>query len=1130
MEHPEYEHRPVTMQEFLTNPTYTPPEDNRRPHTQNLLVDFFDGGNMETMGDYEEMLYIAGIGCHAKGTELLMYDGSMKRVEDITVGDYLMGDDSKPRKVRRLIRGKEKMYKITPIKGEPFVVNENHVLSLKRTNKGIIAKNGRRDQLANTTVNLTVKEYLQLSTKMKGILKLYKAPVKFSENKQLLSIDPYFLGLWLGDGLSNKVGITTQDKEIFEYTSGVAADHDLKITVNQNKGKSCPTYVITTQKNTGRQHNNTLLNKFKELDLIDNKHIPHIYKTASRNSRLKLLAGLIDTDGYVGKNRNMMSFSNKNEQLIDDVLFLCRSLGLAAYKTERFTSYDKIKKFKSFRISISGDLNLIPTRLPRKQCRPRLQKKNVLYTGFSVEYIGIDSYYGFNLDSNHLYLDKNFIVHHNSGKSFTYSLAAKYILYRLLCLKNPQQQYKLGLGTRLALINIATSYSQAKDVVFGEFKNRIDNSPWFQKYYPPDPRIKSVLRFPKNIYVLPVGSNEEAPLGYNIFSAAIDEASFHISTKDKDYAEESYNQIKKRIRSRFLDHGKLFIITSPRYVHDFAEKKYREDDNPRLYKKRTPLWEAIPEEYYKGEYFDVAKYLPQYEGKNIKAPVEYEQEFIQNPERAMRDFGAQPSMSIQGFFRDSDIIPLMANKERKHPVGANGKFINSFKNPRNSAEYDPDPRYIHVDLGLNRGNKGDAAGIAMGKFNGWDLKKKPDGTFEKRAKIHIDYMERITSGPRGEILFSDIRKIIYELKDMGYNIETVTFDGWNSVDSIQTLKESGFKADVLSVDKTLQPYYTLKAALLEGRLDFYKYEPFITETQQLEEVNGKKIDHPHNGCFTGDTRVALLDGSQPTLKELSDKYDPGDEIFVYTIMKDGSIGCGTGYNPRKTGYREIIEIELDNFQIIRCTPEHKFMLLDGSYIEAQNLTREMSLMPLYRSIANKGGWLEYEKYWCPKDKKRKLTHQMVYQQYNTGKPEIVHHKDHNKRNNVPSNLEGLTKSEHASYHTKMRHREDKDYHNKVKTAVSNYAKSKIGRETSRQNMRNLNELRNIGKGHSGNHKILSIKPGGYADVYDLTVKETHNFALTSGVFVHNSKDVADAVAGVCYHVSKKTPGSGVLGA
>jgi hypothetical protein len=410
-----------------------------------------------------------------------------------------------------------------------------------------------------------------------------------------------------------------------------------------------------------------------------------------------------------------------------------------------------------------------------------------------------------------------------------------------------QEYFHMAKGTKIAFINISKSFNQAKDVVFGELKNRLDNNKWFQKYYPPDPRIKSKIRMPKNIYILPVGSNEEAPLGYNIFGAVIDEASFHLLTKDKDYAEESYNQIKKRIRSRFLSKGKLFIITSPRYVYDFAERKFSEEiGNDKVFRRRTPLWEAMPASSFSGKKFDAGDYLSSFKGLMI--PIEYEDEFRSNPERAMRDFGAQPSQAIQAFFNNADVIDQKANYERKDPINPKtGEFYEWFYNLRSSPAYDPDRRFIHIDLALDKGGKGDKCGLCMGKFNGWAESTNLMGKQEKKAKIFIDLIMQIKAGPREEIRFEEVRKWIHRLREIGYNIGLVTFDQWNSADSIQALSSAGFKAEIFSVDRNPEAYYLTKSALLDDRLDYYYFKPFCEELKQLEEVKGGKIDHPRTG-------------------------------------------------------------------------------------------------------------------------------------------------------------------------------------------------------------------------------------------------------------------------------------------
>ena len=165
----------------------------------------------------------------------------------------------------------------------------------------------------------------------------------------------------------------------------------------------------------------SFLDVLKKHNLLNNKHIPMIYKCNSRENRLKLLAGIIDSDGYCNLSKKYFSISQslKHSKLMDDIIYLCRSLGFACYKKEKKTGYikDDIKhKFKSYTINISGKgLEEIPTTITRKQIiEKRKQIKDVLVSGINVEYVGLDNYYGFQTDKNQRFVLGNFIVTHNS--------------------------------------------------------------------------------------------------------------------------------------------------------------------------------------------------------------------------------------------------------------------------------------------------------------------------------------------------------------------------------------------------------------------------------------------------------------------------------------------------------------------------------------------------------------------------------------------------------------------------------------------------------------------------------------------------------------------------------------------
>lgn len=348
--------------------------------------------------------------CLGEGTPVLMFDGTIKPVEAVQVGDLLMGPDSKPRTVLSLARGREALYRVTPTKGDPYVVNESHILSLKRTNtdtKPQYPSEARGGEI----VNIGVREYLSSSKWFKHIHKGWRAAVEFEPQVFEPAIEPYFLGLWLGDGHSHIAHITTGDEEIVQYLIDYAARIGMKIGWNDNSEQSI---VIQMQGAdlTGRG-GTVLMNALREHDLVRNKHIPHCYKTGSRETRLQVLAGLIDSDGhYNGKGYDLTLGS---EQLMDDLIFVARSLGFSAYKAPcRKTCHNNGVTGNYWRCSISGHVDQIPCLLPRKQAAPRRQVKDVLVTGIKVEPIGEGSYYGFEIDGDHLFMLGDFTVTHNT--------------------------------------------------------------------------------------------------------------------------------------------------------------------------------------------------------------------------------------------------------------------------------------------------------------------------------------------------------------------------------------------------------------------------------------------------------------------------------------------------------------------------------------------------------------------------------------------------------------------------------------------------------------------------------------------------------------------------------------------
>ena len=375
---------------------------------QEIDLFFNDAHKFKEMGYLHRRgyLFYGPAGCHAKGTQVIMFDGSFKNVEDLQVGDLLMGPDSNPRKVLELVRGSEEMFEITPTKGDSFVINKNHILHLTPT---------CTNEAIKFPINVNLGTFIEKSTiPLQERFKLTRTNGIHFPSTKTLSLPPYILGLWLGDGNSRDPGLTNIDPEVIDIWTAFAKEKKLRV----RKNKMC--YTITSGFGGKKTGKNEVLNLLQQLNVINNKHVPFEYLTSSIKERLELIAGLLDTDGSLSNKH--YDFINKNEQIADSMVFLCRSVGLAAYKTvcEKGCWVQGGKHFKKgiyYRISISGELDKIPCKISRKKSQPRKQIKHVVRTGFKYKSVGVGDYYGFILNGDHLYLTSDFFIHHNSGKS-----------------------------------------------------------------------------------------------------------------------------------------------------------------------------------------------------------------------------------------------------------------------------------------------------------------------------------------------------------------------------------------------------------------------------------------------------------------------------------------------------------------------------------------------------------------------------------------------------------------------------------------------------------------------------------------------------------------------------------------
>lgn len=351
---------------------------------------------------------IAGAGsgkCLGADTLVLMFDGTIKPVQSVQPGDVLMGPDSKPRHVITTSSGNGPLYKITPTKGDSWVCNDVHILTVSN----------HRNEL----VDMPIKEFIAKSnafsgkTKFEKRHKLFRPAIEFESTFPRL--DPYLVGLWLGDGARGTARITNNDQEVITYLCKHAKLLKARASSAKDPRTGAWTHYLGSKSFMGQGHFNPILNEFRRGVTGKSKTIPKDYLVTCSKNRLRLLAGLIDSDGHMGG--NCISISTKFDSLKNDILFLCRSLGFSAYAKLNIKSclYKGQKKDGLYwNISISGKLDAIPTLIQRKKCTPRKQIKNVQRIGFSATSIGRGKYYGFTLDGDGRFLLGDFTVTHNT--------------------------------------------------------------------------------------------------------------------------------------------------------------------------------------------------------------------------------------------------------------------------------------------------------------------------------------------------------------------------------------------------------------------------------------------------------------------------------------------------------------------------------------------------------------------------------------------------------------------------------------------------------------------------------------------------------------------------------------------
>jgi hypothetical protein len=360
---------------------------------------------------------------------ILYYEKGEKPIKDAKIGDYIYGADGKLTKILDKINpGVVDLFRVELSDGREVLASANHVWKTYNTVK-------EEWQEVTTEVIASKYFYEKYDKRYDKFVKslIYSIPINKNINypKKDLKIDPYWLGLYLGDGFTGKPVVCSIDKEIVDYCIRYSEALDMSYSIYKLSKNRLPNFDIIRIKNKKRSNKaNKLKDLLKHYNIDQTKTIPEDYLKSNEEDRLQLLKGIMDTDGSICK-RGHVEFSTVIKEFADSFEFLCRSLGLSVKRTlKRTNSYQNKSGVKVIckdvhRFSINTSINIFTLKRKREALETLLSKKNTK-TFYSVrERVTIKSVtkeekgqaYCIKVDnSDNLFITQNFIVTHNCGK------------------------------------------------------------------------------------------------------------------------------------------------------------------------------------------------------------------------------------------------------------------------------------------------------------------------------------------------------------------------------------------------------------------------------------------------------------------------------------------------------------------------------------------------------------------------------------------------------------------------------------------------------------------------------------------------------------------------------------------
>ena len=861
----DYREPPADPETFLYDQRYLGHVGNHIwPAWKNDLIEVMDPKN-----EIVEWILTGAIGI-GKGhpvTERVLTPGGWKKVGDIRQGDCVIGSDGMPTHVQDVYpRGELPVYRVTFDDGASVLVDGEHLWAVQ-TPSGKHRGRPWRTIATDELIEAGVKNGNQRKWHIPVV-----EPVVFDVVE--LPIDPYALGALIGDGGLTQGGIrfSTADTEIMEQICIETGLQSRRVS-----GKEYDYHLSWGGKN-GKP--NPVLDDLRKMGLCvrsEKKRIPQVYLRGSIEERIRLLRGLMDTDGWVQNGGKSSLFCTTSPTLADDVTELVRSLGGIARRSFKTNDYlgchlvDVNVRFNPFWVERKAN-----EWLPAGKYVPRRMIESIEPEG-TAEVVCLRVYAG---DS--LYVTEDYIVTHNTTMAIS---VMAYKIYRLLCLSDPYAYYNQPKINRFyfGLYNV---YKYKGREMYDKLKSAINLSPWFMENFPVNVRKKDVMEFPDTITVVP-GASEIDALGENLVACHMSEVNFMrvgASDEEKGQAWRIYDNATRRIKSRFMFQGNvpgILILDSSRRTHtDMLEEHLREvAGNPHVKVSEGALWDYKPKIHFTGHTFRVAvgdqvknstvleDNQPSPHGMQvIDVPVEYREDFIKDIDGSLRDIAGIATYALRPYFPNRELLVDAVDTVAEHPFTQESICLSTTDSYEladylvreklvtiERSRYTPrlgkgKLRFVHCDLSRTR----DSTGFAMGYVEAvkWsDVYADDIDAAMWFPVVRMELMLEIKPPTKGEIDYAKIRRFLAALRDMGFEFGGITFDGYQSADMCQILNRAGYPAEVLSLDRApCIGYQLLRSAVTEHRIKWYHYSPFLKEVTQLQRDEVKeKVDHPRNG-------------------------------------------------------------------------------------------------------------------------------------------------------------------------------------------------------------------------------------------------------------------------------------------